>query len=242
MTKKRKDKLHQTQTIYTAQHTITPQHPIPLAGRLSDRLRKRDRLALIYVHCVEKRRRAFSKFALIFRSTPLSLMDTNFLIAEASNFFHADDPAISSTSLDERAVQMNLELCANARLEEVGFRVGYRLIGSLLATNRCTLLPHSPSLDLIKFICKEFWVHLYGKRIDKLKTNQKKLFVLHDNNFQGLGHLDCDAASFKAEAGKLCGFPAGLLRGCLSNLGVDKCTVDVEVNGPQVFFIVNILD
>ena len=39
-------------------------------------------------------------------------------------------------------------------------------------------------LDIIKYICKEYWLDLYKKQADKLQTNHKVyLFIdLHHNN------------------------------------------------------------
>lgn len=41
-------------------------------------------------------------------------------------------------------------------------------------------------LDIIKFICKELWEEIFKKKIDKLQTNHKGIFVLTDENFKWL--------------------------------------------------------
>ena len=38
-------------------------------------------------------------------------------------------------------------------------------------------------LDVIKFICKDYWIALFGKQVDKLQTNHRGVFVLKDYDF-----------------------------------------------------------
>ncbi|CAK9813174.1 Trafficking protein particle complex subunit 6b [Anthophora plagiata] len=52
-------------------------------------------------------------------------------------------------------------------LEWMGFSVGYRIIERLTREwNR-----FKDELDMIKFICTDFWASLYHKQIDNLRTN-----------------------------------------------------------------------
>lgn len=39
-------------------------------------------------------------------------------------------------------------------------------------------------LDIIKFICKEFWSAIFGKQADTLRTNHQGIYVLIDNQFR----------------------------------------------------------
>ena len=49
-------------------------------------------------------------------------------------------------------------------------------------------------LDVVKFICREFWAELHGgKAIDKLQTNNKGVFVLQDFNFRWARFLSAPA-------------------------------------------------
>ena len=50
--------------------------------------------------------------------------------------------------------------------------------------------PASPAIDwnkhgleLVKFLCKDFWSEIFNKQIDKLQTNHRGVFVLKDYNF-----------------------------------------------------------
>lgn len=50
----------------------------------------------------------------------------------------------------------------NQRLEDMGFEVGYRLVDKLTANHK--YLGNNP-LDIIKFICKEFWESVFYKKV-----------------------------------------------------------------------------
>lgn len=39
-------------------------------------------------------------------------------------------------------------------------------------------------LDIIKFVCKEFWSTIFGKQADTLRTNNQGTYVLIDNQFR----------------------------------------------------------
>ncbi|XP_076597147.1 trafficking protein particle complex subunit 6b isoform X2 [Chaetodon auriga] len=82
------------------------------------------------------------------------------------------------------------------KLENMGFRVGQGLIERLTKdTSR-----FKDELDIMKFICKDFWTCVFKKQIDNLRTNHQYL-----------------------------AFTCGLVRGALSSLGV-KSIVTAEVS------------
>ncbi|XP_030624721.1 trafficking protein particle complex subunit 6b isoform X2 [Chanos chanos] len=82
------------------------------------------------------------------------------------------------------------------KLESMGFRVGQGLIERFTKdTPR-----FKDELDVMKFICKDFWTSVFKKQIDNLRTNHQYL-----------------------------AFTCGLVRGGLSNLGV-KSVVTAEVS------------
>jgi hypothetical protein len=74
-------------------------------------------------------------------------------------------------------------------------------------------------LEVIKFICKEFWVEVFKKHIDKLQTNHRGMFVLNDMNFRWLSLYASDDIASKETAHRLLHFPCGMIRGALANLG-----------------------
>ncbi len=63
---------------------------------------------------------------------------------------------------------------AYAVLEDMGYRVGVRL-GERLSRDKPRF---NENLDIIKFICKEFWTEAFKKQIDNLKTNHRVCFFL----------------------------------------------------------------
>jgi len=72
------------------------------------------------------------------------------------------------------------------KLEGVGYAVGRRF-AERLARDRAERL--GDVLDVVKFVCREFWSEVFRKPVDKLQTNNKGTFVLQDFNFRPLRYL-----------------------------------------------------
>ncbi|XP_034952363.1 trafficking protein particle complex subunit 6b [Chelonus insularis] len=103
------------------------------------------------------------------------------------------------------------------RLEHMGFYVGYRIIERI--TREWPRFKEE--LDMIKFICTDFWPPLFQKPIDNLKTNHQGIYVLQDNEFRLLKRLgNNDSKQYLCESPRLIAFTCGLLRGSLANLGI----------------------
>ena len=58
---------------------------------------------------------------------------------------------------------------AGRKIESVGFQVGQRLVERYTKDSP----RFTETLDIIKFICKDFWFEVYRKQIDKLQTNNR---------------------------------------------------------------------
>uniref|UniRef100_A0A8C6QDB4 Trafficking protein particle complex 6B n=1 Tax=Nannospalax galili TaxID=1026970 RepID=A0A8C6QDB4_NANGA len=71
-------------------------------------------------------------------------------------------------------------------------------------------------LDIMKFICKDFWTTVFKKQIDNLRTNHQSIYLSAGKQY--LEH-----------ASKYLAFTYGLIRGGLSNLGI-KSIVTAEVS------------
>ena len=71
------------------------------------------------------------------------------------------------------------------KLEGLGYSVGHRL--SERYTKDVNWL--SSELDMIKFVCKEFWLAVWKRQVDKLQTNYRGVYVLHDSGFRLLQHI-----------------------------------------------------
>ncbi|KAK2150035.1 hypothetical protein LSH36_427g06049 [Paralvinella palmiformis] len=72
-----------------------------------------------------------------------------------------------------------------AKLEALGFRVGQSIVERITKD-----LPRfKDELDVMKFVCKDFWTVVYKKQVDNLRTNHQGVYVLQDNKFRLLTHM-----------------------------------------------------
>jgi hypothetical protein len=145
----------------------------------------------------------------------------------------ANNDAARSQNEEERCI-LSAELAA-AKMERLGFGVGYRLCERLAQTKPLGT-PNTPGgagavtpggdstaamqLEAVKFLCKEFWTEVFRKQIDKLQTNHRGVFVLKDHELRWLRRLPSDDERARVAAIKLLAFPCGLIRGALNNLGI----------------------
>ncbi|KAI5612125.1 trafficking protein particle complex subunit 6B [Silurus asotus] len=124
-----------------------------------------------------------------------------------------------------------------SKLENMGFRVGQGLIErqvkiegtetpKLVFTKETARF--KDELDVMKFICKDFWTCVFKKQIDNLRTNHQGIYVLQDNKFRLLSQLSA-GKQYLEHAPKYLAFTCGLVRGGLYNLGV-KSIVTAEVS------------
>ena len=129
---------------------------------------------------------------------------------------------------DEEALTVAAEQAA-AKLERIGFAVGFRLTERLAQNKTWNAVPNhqdmaaavsAQQLEAVKFLCKEVWMDIFGKQIDKLQTNHRGVFVLKDLNLKWLSRFPSGTEHARVTAIRLLAFPCGLVRGCLSNLGI----------------------
>ncbi|KAJ1493247.1 NO signaling/Golgi transport ligand-binding domain-containing protein [Baffinella frigidus] len=113
-------------------------------------------------------------------------------------------------------------------LENVGFNVGQKL-AERYSRDRPIF---ADDLQAITFLCKDFWTEVYGKQMDKLRTNHKGVFELQD-------HLAPEANAGEAAKRYLL-LPCGMIRGALAALGI-LATVRAEAQGlPSVVFVIHV--
>ncbi|XP_053800681.1 trafficking protein particle complex subunit 6B [Vidua chalybeata] len=110
------------------------------------------------------------------------------------------------------------------KLESMGFRVGQGLIERFTKDTA----RFKDELDIMKFICKDFWTTVFKKQIDNLRTNHQGIYVLQDNKFRLLTQMSA-GKQYLEHAPKYLAFTCGLIRGGLSNLGI-KSIVTAEVS------------
>ena len=65
---------------------------------------------------------------------------------------------------------------ASRKIEAIGFQVGVRLVERYTKDRP----RFGDTLEIIKFICKDFWMEVYRKQIDKLQTNNRVSTGVHD--------------------------------------------------------------
>lgn len=95
--------------------------------------------------------------------------------------------------------------------------------------------PIASHLDIIKFICKDLFLHVYGKQIDNLRTNHRGVFVLQSHAFPplaGLSSFRGAAADLEAARVHLV-FPQALIQGALARLGMVATVTAESAQLPQ---------
>ena len=122
-----------------------------------------------------------------------------------------------------------------AKLEFMGFRLGQKLIEKF-SKDRDRL---KDELEIMKYICKEFWYNVYRKNIDNLRTNHQGVYVLTDSQFRFLRFIST-SEQFTAECHPFLAIPCGIIRGALNNIGITSSVSSEIVKPPQVKFTVTI--
>ncbi|MGH0114976.1 UNVERIFIED_CONTAM: hypothetical protein FKN15_065900 [Acipenser sinensis] len=114
---------------------------------------------------------------------------------------------------------------ALSTLEGLGFRVGQGLIERFTKDTPS----FKDDLDAVKFLCKDLWINLFRKQIDNLRTNHQGTYVLQDNKFSLLSQFS-NSKQYIEEAPKYLVYTCGMVRGALSNLGINSVvTAEVSV-------------
>jgi hypothetical protein len=122
------------------------------------------------------------------------------------------------------------------KLESVGFAVGHRFVERSTRTRSPRM---SDPLDIIKYLCKDLWSALFRKKVDKLQTNHRGVYVLQDYAFRWIARFSSvDDEAAKREALKFLILPCGIIRGALANLGVTAViTADISTVPSCIFNI-----
>ena len=114
-----------------------------------------------------------------------------------------------------------------AKMERMGYSVGFRLCERLSQNRTFNASGKDPSqalaaaqLEAVKFLCKEIWMEVFRKQIDKLQTNHRGVFVLKDLELRWLTRIPSNQETSRVTSIQLLAFPCGIIRGCLSNLGI----------------------
>lgn len=84
-------------------------------------------------------------------------------------FVQLVDLSLRQSIPDDSEIQQPDQELAFYRIERIGHAVGQKLADKLVEGHRL----FSDQLDVLKYICKEYWMTLFQKQIDNLKTNHK---------------------------------------------------------------------
>ena len=156
-----------------------------------------------------------------------------FLLTELSTYAAKSCSTTTTAVEDEESMTVAAEMAA-AKLERMGAAVGYRLTERLAETKTWNAVNNSSSqhhqdaaavvaaqqLEAVKFLCKEVWMEIFNKQIDKLQTNHRGVFVLKDLELKWLTRFPVGSELSRVAAIRLLAFPCGVVRGALANLGI----------------------
>ena len=138
-------------------------------------------------------------------------------------------PNKDATCVDDEAARTVAAEMAAAKLERLGAAVGYRFTERLAehktwnagtANQEAAARTAAQQLEAVKFLCKEVWMEVFSKQIDKLQTNHRGVFVLKDLELTWLTRFPATHEGSQVAAIRLLAFPCGVIRGALANLGI----------------------
>jgi len=138
-------------------------------------------------------------------------------------------PLTPNTTNSEERWTIAAEMAA-AKLERIGWSVGYRWTERLSQNKSWNAVAPAggdeaaavaaQQLEAVKFLCKEVWMEIFRKQIDKLQTNHRGVFVLKDLDLRWMSRFPVGPEDARVSAIRLLAFPCGLIRGALANLGI----------------------
>lgn len=122
---------------------------------------------------------------------------------------------------NDLGLQENMDAEVEYRMEKHGFNVG-RGLAYVVTRNEDRYLTNQ--IDIIKFLCKEFWMLLFGNHADTLKTNHKDTYVVIDNKFSMCMRMSTNGGpqDMASQAAPYLWFPAGIIRGFLHGMGIES--------------------
>mmetsp|Transcript_4327 Transcript_4327/g.4783 ORF Transcript_4327/g.4783 Transcript_4327/m.4783 type:complete len:195 (-) Transcript_4327:30-614(-) len=95
-------------------------------------------------------------------------------------------------------------------------------------------------VEVMKFLCKDFWTYLFGKIVDKLQTDSKGTYRIIENEFKFLKRLPATTDKAK-EYISLCGkFFSELLKGALLTFNIESEVTLDTANYQEYSFTVKI--
>lgn len=96
------------------------------------------------------------------------------------------------------------------------------------------------NLEYIKFLCKEFWIYVFGKNVDRLQTNHKGTFFLTDSSFRFFTRLNAKRDDTKQYLLFCMKFIKALLKGALMAFSLDAEITMESTNELEYAFVIRI--
>lgn len=122
------------------------------------------------------------------------------------------------------------------KLEEIGYMTGFRYVERLTSE---MLRFHDEELDVMKFICREFWSSIFHKQIDNLRTNRSGQYVLHENKFRFITRIS-NGKQYAELMPKYLAFTCGLIKGALADFDISATVKGDVTKAPACIFNVQI--
>lgn len=175
----------------------------------------------------------------------LTASTTEYLVAEvvrhyrrASNTLHPSHTA-SHTSPSSPPLQSQREL---DKLRTIGEHVG-KALAERLSTEKKG--PLTSQLEVVKWICKDFWNAVFQKSVDNLKTNHKGTYLLRDTSFRWTKRVSqnvyggVERIPGSAVCTEYLVLPEAMVKGALRAFGIEA-SVQAETStlGAQVDFTI----
>ena len=150
------------------------------------------------------------------------------LVNEAAQYLLLKDSGKTDLSDALQHVSRTALRTKEKEMKRMGVEVGKRIVQSHSKEH----IWLRDQKELLRYICKDFWAYVFGKPIDRLQTNNKGIYLLHDNNLRWVRNLSFQRPEMQlAYATLMMGLIRGLLKGALVALGVPgKVTATPETN------------
>ncbi|EGV61506.1 hypothetical protein PSN45_000180 [Yamadazyma tenuis] len=127
----------------------------------------------------------------------------------------------------------------NLKIELLGYKLGIKLNELLLFKLADQFSKNNEDLetvlDIMKFICKDFWKILFKKQISNLRTNHRGTFVLVDSNFKPIENFDVSRPDAPVMISHYLSYVNGVMKGTLKSFGINSVITN-EINFPSVTF------
>lgn len=145
----------------------------------------------------------------------------NLLLNEIIKYSVCSDPKVS---LLESLRTFSKEELADKRavMKEMGLGVGERVIGFIVKEH----VWMKENNSLMRFVCKELWMYLFGRYIGRLQSNNKGVYIMYDYKFHWFQGLDMADNIDRDCIEKYCilalSWVCGVLKGALKGIGKDS--------------------